>query len=182
MYGNLYNLGAFETRHPGGAETIRDYHGKDASHRFPRLPMGWLPDECMNTNKTEYIKATFIEPVCDLSTDELEENTFCHTNQAGLDSVRRLLSDYREGALVVPQWELGKDEQQWIRIDKNIYNVTQYVDSIRDPATRRINTSPDHPNALLNQQLHLVLVNKLNQDATSVFYDVFQDDAQLYMR
>lgn len=181
VYGGLYNLGAFESKHPGGAQTIRDYRGKDASKLFPRLPIGWLPEYCMNGNKTNYIKANFIEPVCDFTTEDLEDNPFCHVNQAGLDGVRRLLSDYREAVLVVPQWDLGKDEQQWIRIDKNIYNVTQYIDSLRDPATRRIDRSPDHPNALINQNLHLVIVNKLNQDATSVFYDVFQDDAQSYM-
>ncbi len=181
VYGNLYNLAAYESQHPGGADTIRAYRGEDASNRFPRLPMGWMPEYCMNSNKTDYIKANFITPECVLSTEETEEDPFCHVNTAGLDSVRNLLSDYREGVVVVPQWDLGKEEQQWIRIDKNIYNVTQYVDSLRDPATRRIVTSPSHPNALLNENLHLVLVNKLNQDATSVFYDVFQDDAQAYM-
>ena len=173
MFGTIYDMADYIDHHPGGRQGILDFLGNDASKLFPRLPPNQLPAFCLDITKTEYLSENQ-EPVCTLL-DEIDRLTGvpCHDWLVGKREVQKYFEPYQTAKLVIPTWELGKNGMQWITIDKNIYNVTQYVDGLRHNKTGVINEDPAGPNAYLYKSLHLLIVNALNQDATELYHDLF---------
>lgn len=180
LYGRIYIFDK-TFRHPGGNEGTMDrYIKKDASSLFPRAPLTTLPNFCLNMDKSEYI-AQFNQPVCDLTEEEVLEGAYCHGSVVGVQTSYNTFEPWLDGQVVIPRWELEEDEEmQFVLIDNKIYNVTQYINALRDPQTNRLDKDPNHPNAYLSESLHLTIVNKVNQDATQVFYDVFENDDYLF--
>lgn len=168
-------------RHPGGNEGAIDrYTRKDASSLFPRAPLTALPNFCFDMEKSEYI-AQFNQAHCDLTEEALLEGAYCHDSIVGVQTSYATFEPWWDGQVVIPRWELEDDqEMQFVLINNKIYNVTQYINALRDPQTNRLNKDPRHPNAYLQEALHLTIVNKVNQDATKVFYDVFKNDDYLF--
>jgi hypothetical protein len=151
---------------------------------FPRTPVGNLPTFCLDPSKTAYLES-HKTPLCPELTNEWKaEGAQCHTQFVGKRHADMKFSGYKEGDMVIPDWRLMEQtDMQWIMVNKNIYNVTQYVDGLRHNRTNVIEEEPSHPNAYLMEALHLMVVHKLNQDATQVYNDLFKGsgDYQLYV-
>jgi len=176
IYGKVYEVGEYRTSHPGGMEAIDALIGNDATAMFPRTPPMSLPAFCLVTTKITYFENHQI-PVCsDLTTEDYSRGAICHPYLVGKRNVDNKFHRYKKGDVVIPDWELGKDGMQWIRIENDIYNVTQYVDGLRHNRTNLVIEDPSHPNAYLLEALHLMVVHKLNQDATQVYRDLFPTD------
>merc|ERR1719217_1791667 len=65
----------------------------------------------------------------------------------------------------------------WVSIHDRVYNVTRYVNDIRNVQTKQI--EKDHPMAYLEPTLNNLVINKLNEDATELFLSVYPDDRVL---
>jgi chitin synthase len=65
----------------------------------------------------------------------------------------------------------------WVSIHDKVYNVTDYINSIRNEQTKQI--EKDHPLAYLEQKLNNLVINKLNEDATELFVSLFPDNQLL---
>ncbi len=180
LYGRIYIFDS-TFRHPGGNDgTMKQLIQKDASKLFPRAPLTALPNYCLDAEKSKYI-ARFQQPKCDLTEEDVSEGAYCHDSIVGLQTSYAIFDPWLDGQVVIPRWELEEEmDMQYLLIKNKIYNVTQYINGLRDPHTYRIDKSPDHPNAYLAKSLHLAIVNKVNQDATQVFYDVFENDDFLF--
>ena len=180
LYGRIYIFDK-TFRHPGGNEgTVDRYIKKDASPLFPRPPLTAMPSFCLNMNKSEYI-AQFNQPTCELTEEDVLEGAYCHDSIVGVQTSYAKFEPWLDGQVVIPRWELEEEkEMQFVLINNQIYNVTQYINALRDPQTNRLDKDPNHPNAYLSESLHLTIVNKVNQDATQVFYDVFKNDDYLF--
>ena len=175
LYGKIYDVSDFGKRHPGGPQAIANFVGEDATSLFPRTPPSQLPAFCLDLSKTEYL-TQHQTPECDIPEEYLAKGAVCHDSLVGKGSVDNRFKTLKKGDIVMPDSAIGADDMQWIVIDKNIYNVTQYVDGLRHNRTNVISTDPSHPNAYLLEALHLMIVHKLNQDATAVYNDVFSND------
>jgi hypothetical protein len=180
LYGRIYIFGN-TFRHPGGNDgTMNQLIQRDASKLFPRAPLTALPNFCLDMEKSEYI-AQFQQAKCDLTEEDLLGGAYCHDSIVGLQTSYAVFDPWLDGQVVIPRWELEEEmDMQYLLIKNKIYNVTQYINALRDPHTYRLDKDPDHPNAYLAKSLHLAIVNKVNQDATQVFYDVFENDDYLF--
>lgn len=63
------------------------------------------------------------------------------------------------------QDDLMGTDMHWVMIDGRIYNVTQYVESLKNPLSLKI--EKDSENAYLHPSLTTLIVHKLYEDAVS---------------
>jgi len=166
-FGVIYDLDDFV--HPIGVEL--DVHRQDVTHLFPRTTPNQLPEFCLNMDRNWTSSSA---PVCDDNEND-NNDAYCHESVVGKRQVDALLEQYRQGDVVLPPGSLSDDESMssWIRIGWSLYNVTQYMDGLRDPITHAVDKSVDHPNAYLSPALHLMIVHKVNEDATDVYANLF---------
>ena len=155
----------FSQQHPGGSQLVSDLWGKDASHLFPRLPPSQLPSFCVDESKTDFLTRNS-SPICDTSIEH------CHSMVIGRKAVRDRFFSYSAGKTKVSQDDLNA--MQWIQINDSIYNVTTYVESLRNKV--HIDSDPDHPNAFLYRPMHDMILARLNGDATDFYHSVFDTD------
>jgi len=176
IFGTIYNMKRFVNSHPGGTKGIRDYLGNDASHLFPRLPPAFLPPICVDASKSEYL-STHTTPHCPLlSREERLIDVSCHDQLVGVSAIRDYFGPEHEARLVIPSWRLGENGMKWIRVDKTIYNVTSYIDGLRNNRTTVLDESHDNPNAFLMEKLHEFIVTTVNSDATAVWNELFPSE------
>ena len=177
IFGRIYDMSGFMNRHPGGIQGIAKFLGNDATKLFPRLPPANLPQYCLSQDsaKVSYLVQNSV-PSCPLLTtvDKLQ-GLQCHDTLLGPRDVQSQLATYHAGDLVIPSWRLGENGMQWVQIDKTIYNVTQYIDGLKEDVTH-VTDDPAHPNAFLYEPLHRLIVNLVNKDATGVYNDLFETD------
>jgi len=180
IYGEIYDVYDYVRHHPGGMQAILDFLGNDASRFFPHLPPAYLPDFCLNTNKSDFL-ATHNTPICPEMNvkDLLVDNLPCHVNVTGVLAVHNKFKQYKVGDLLVPSWDLGWHGMQWIVIDQNANNITQYVDGLIDNKTGVVTSDPEHPSAYLHPKSHLLIMSKCNMDATKEYHKLFDTDQYL---
>jgi len=173
LFGQVYDFDKLP--HPEGINGTRGtklMKGKDATKLFPRVPIGLLPQYCKNSNKlAKGYYNDLVTPNCSqLTPENITAGLHCHTRVIGKQSADNAFKKYRQGTVVMPTWDLASRQgMEWIRIGKSIYNVTEYINALRDPETLAIDTGSDHPHAYLNEKLHQIVVNKRAQDATDLF-------------
>ena len=156
-------------------ERGKQINGDDATGMFPRTPPASLPAFCLDLAKSSYL-STHTTPYCEIDADDYAKGAVCHNRLVGKRNVDNTFRGYKTGDVVIPDWSLGDDGMQWIMVGKSIYNVTQYVDGLRHNRTNVVIEDPGHPNAYLMEALHLMIVHKLNQDATQVYNDLFDTE------
>ncbi|KAL7538293.1 hypothetical protein ACHAXR_008439 [Thalassiosira sp. AJA248-18] len=173
IFGSIYDIADYANVHPGG-DQIRELIAKDASKVFPRRPPGLLPSVCVNTQK-ELVQ----EPTCD-EFDDLDKlvKLHCHSS-VGFSGVDKAMGDYERGVFAHRLSTLENDVHagEWIMIFNRIYNVTRYIDSIKDERSRLIDA--DSENAYLSDDLNSLIINKRGQDATMVYEALYDDDVAL---
>lgn len=181
VFGTVYDISKYIDRHPGGSN-IMSYLGKDVSRIFPRLPASELPEYCIDRSKN---MSLFEDVRCSqMSAEDYIRGVPCHNSSdaVGVQRFKKKFEKYEEGKLVIPQWKLMKkgmpDGTMFIVLGDSVYNVTQYVDLMRDPETLLFDSNEisDHENAFLNKVLHDLIFHKLNEDASVIFREMLFAD------
>mmetsp|Transcript_12488 Transcript_12488/g.20572 ORF Transcript_12488/g.20572 Transcript_12488/m.20572 type:complete len:1101 (-) Transcript_12488:1600-4902(-) len=178
--GTVYDVTELFERHPTGPAGVEAFLHDDASRMFPRIPPVALPDMCKNMAKFEESEELrSADPVCSAMTAEDKKNGIpCHTFVTGMNATAKYLGEFEQGV----QAHAGPDLSDspftfWVSIHDRVYNVTDYVNSIRNEQTKQI--EKDHPMAYLEPTLNNLVINKLNEDATELFLSVYPDDSVL---
>lgn len=174
MFGRIYDVKEYADAHPGG-DQIRDLVASDASKLFPRRPAGRLPSVC-----TDREKDLPRDPSCDEFTAlDVLVGLQCHTTMVGFGGVDEKMGGYERGVLAHRPRDLEADPftKDWIVVYGRVYNVTSYVESIRDEVTGKIDVESE--NAYLSEDLNSLIVNKMGQDATMVYEALYDDDVAL---
>ena len=177
LHGTVYDVGGLMDRHPTGPAGVEAFLHDDASRMFPRLPIAMLPDFCLNKAKieeTEELQSK--EPVCEDFTAEDKKNGLpCHTFVTGMNATEKYMGEFEQGVLAHDGAVLLESPFTfWVSIRDRVYNVTKYVNDIRNEQTKQI--EKDHPMAYLEPTLNNLVINKLNEDATELFLSVYPDD------
>ena len=171
IFGSIYDIKDYVDLHPG--DSIRQFIGKDASKVFPRRPPGRLPDQCVNREKELSRK-----PVCD-EFDEVDQlvGLHCHSS-VGFRGINKNMGEYERGVLAHRPQNLKNDPHtEWLMIYNRIYNVTRYVDSLKDETSGKIDL--DSEKAYLSDDLNGLIINRRGQDATQVYEALYDDDVAL---
>jgi len=180
LHGYVYDVGGLFERHPTGPAGIEAFLHDDASRMFPRMPATMLPDMCLNRAKfedNEKLQSTI--PTCDAMTDEDKKYGLpCHDFVTGINATSKYMGEFEKGVLAHDGAVLlDSPFTFWVSINERVYNVTEYVNDIRNEQTKQI--EKDHPNAYLEPTLNNLVINKLNEDATELFLSVYPDDRVL---
>jgi len=172
IFGVIYDIQDYAAAHPGG-DQIRDLVAKDSSKVFPRRPPGRLPSACVNREKEPSR-----EPECD-DFDEVDElvGLHCHSS-VGFKGVEEAMGDYERGVLAHRPHVLDNDlHTEYLIVYDRVYNVTKYIDSIKDDVTGEIDAESER--AHLSDDLNSLIINKRGQDATMVYEALYDDDLAL---
>lgn len=180
LKGNVYDVTGLFERHPTGPGGIEAFLHDDASRLFPRLPPAALPAYCTNPSKiaaTESLQSK--TPICSDFTDEDIKNGLpCHDFVAGRNATLKFMGEFHQGQQAHDEAALIDSAFTfWVSIHDSVYNVTDYINSIRNEQTKQI--EKDHPLAYLEQKLNNLVINKLNEDATDLFVSLFPDNQLL---
>ena len=111
--------------------------------------------------------------------DEVDELIGLHCHRpVGFSGLNRVLGDYERGILSHRLPDLKNDmHTDFVTIYGRVYNVTSYLESIKDEESRKID--PDSENAYLSDDLNSLIINKRGSDATFVYDALFDDDVPL---
>eukprot|EP00986_Skeletonema_menzelii_P010559 scaffold5178_cov141-Skeletonema_menzelii.AAC.6 len=173
IFGIIFDMKDYMDVHPGG-DQIQQVIGADASKYFPRRPVGRLPSVC--TNSAIELSTT---PECD-EFDDLDKlvKSHCHTSSVGFSGINKSFGNFEKGTLAHRLTNLKNSvDTDWIMVYNRIYNVTRYIDGIKDEVTGEIDAKSE--NAYLSKDLTSLLINKRGQDATKVYEALFSNDIQL---
>lgn len=177
VHGTVYEVTGLFGRHPTGPQGIEAFLNDEASHMFPRTPPAALPSWCLNQAKLqESERLQSSDPVCeDFSEEDKKNGLTCHTFLTGVNATAKYMGEYEKGVLAHDGSILAESPFTfWVSIHERVYNVTRYINDIRNEYTKQI--EKDHPNAYLEPTLNNLIVNKLNEDATELFLSVYPDD------
>lgn len=171
VHGGIYDMEDLVHKHPGGIDGILQYLGRDASKLFPRAPPATLSEDCLNMNKiVTPINST--TPVCsDFTEEDILSGFPCHDFATGINGTRKFLGEYERGILAYSGADLEFAHGYWITIYDRVYNVTEYINNIKNKESFLI--EDDHANAFLEQTLNSLIINKQNQDATELYETLF---------
>jgi len=185
VHGIIYDVKDLIYRHPGGVDGIVDFLGKDASKVFPRAPPVQLPQKCLDMVKVEAYSLNvegpmnnFTNPTCAEFTElDMLLGITCHTFAAGSQGVNKFLGDFNRGELSHTTPGLNELGIHWVAIYDRVYDVTTYVDAIREnqePAVGGGEPNLDNnPAAYLTPTLNKVIMNSLGGDATGLYEALF---------
>ncbi len=88
------------------------------------------------------------------------------------------MGKYERGVLAHRLQNLKNDKHtEWIMIYNRIYNVTRYIDSIKDDVSGEIDA--DSEAAYLSDDLNSLIINKRGEDATDVYEALYDNDVAL---
>ncbi|KAL9180636.1 hypothetical protein ACHAXT_011089 [Thalassiosira profunda] len=186
VHGVIYDVKDLIYRHPGGVDGIVDFLGKDASKVFPRAPPVTLPQKCLDMEKVDSFglnvegpENNFTNPTCDSFSDlDVLLGITCHTFAAGSQGVNKFLGDFQRGELSHTTVGLNGDDIEWFSIYDRVYDVTTYVDAIRENQ-EPVGAGEDEPSldnnpaAYLTPTLNKVIMNSLGGDATDLYEALF---------
>mmetsp|Transcript_20947 Transcript_20947/g.50453 ORF Transcript_20947/g.50453 Transcript_20947/m.50453 type:complete len:1222 (+) Transcript_20947:51-3716(+) len=180
LHGYVYDVGGLFERHPTGPAGIEAFLNDDASRMFPRTPVAMLPDMCLNKDKlvgNEELQST--QPECkDFTAEDKKNGLPCHNFVTGINATNKYMGEFEKGVLAHDgSVLLDSPFTFWVSIHDRVYNVTEYVNDIRNQQTKQI--EKDHPMAYLEPTLNNLVINKLNEDATELFLSVYPDDRVL---
>ena len=181
IHGTIYDMKDYMKIHPGGSDGIVEWLGKDSSKIFPRTPPADLPNKCLNTDKD---LENFSQYQC-VDMTELDEllGLPCHKDVSkARRGVDKWFGDYKVGQLAFSGSTLQNDSNDWdwIVIQDRVYNVTSYVDGLRDENSGKVIKDPtESDNAYLSPSLHSMIVNKLNEDASEIYSKLYENDDYL---
>ena len=203
IHGKLYDIKDWideNIEHSGGVEGITRFLGYDASKLFPRDPPITLPEKCLDMQKVEAFGLNvkgpgnnFTNPTCPYFNDidiALGINT-CHTFATGYAGVKQYLGDFERGTVSYSTYQLNKFDFNWIIIYDRVYDVTKYVNAIRenfdlDSAINQAKggsySSADNKNnaaAWLTPTLNMVIMNGLRSNATDLYVALFGSNEYL---
>ncbi|KAL7553796.1 hypothetical protein ACHAWF_017148 [Thalassiosira exigua] len=185
VHGTIYDVKDLIYRHPGGVDGIIDFLGKDASKVFPRAPPVTLPQKCLDMEKVEAYglnvegpENNFTNPTCAEFTElDVLLGITCHTFAAGSQGVNKFLGDFQRAELSHTTVALNEKGITWFSIYDRVYDVTTYVDAIREnqePAVGGEEPSLEfNPAAYLTPTLNKVIMNSLGGDATDLYEALF---------
>jgi len=185
VHGSIYDVKDLIYRHPGGVDGIVDFLGKDASKVFPRAPPVTLPQKCLDMEKVDSYSLNvegpennFTNPTCAEFTDlDVLLGITCHTFASGSKGVNKFLGDFQRGELSHTSVGLGADGIQWFSIYDRVYDVTTYVDAIRENTEPTLDGEEDNldnnPAAYLTPTLNKVIMNSLGGDGTDLYEALF---------
>ena len=175
--GYVYDVNGLFERHPGGPGGVEAFLHDDASRMFPRMPPALLPPMCVNAAKMESNPDLQVKkPTCaNFNSEDLKNGLPCHDFVTGMNATAKFLGEFEKGVLAHDGAELiASPFTFWVSIHDRVYNVTDYVNNIRNEQTKQI--EKDHPMAYLEPTLNNLVINKLNEDATELFLSVYPDD------
>jgi chitin synthase len=174
--GAVYEVTELFNRHPTGPQGIEAFLHDDASRMFPRIPPALLPPMCLNMAKFEDNEVLQNkEPTCSFTEEDKKNGLPCHTFVTGMNETAKYLGEFEKGVLAYDGAVLlASPYTYWVSINERVYNVTEYVNNIRNEQTKQI--EKDHPMAYLEPTLNNLVINKLNEDATELFLSVYPDD------
>lgn len=175
--GYVYDVNGLFERHPGGPGGVEAFLHEDASRMFPRTPPALLPPMCVNAAKMESNEdLQSKKPVCsDFNFEDVKNGLPCHDFVTGVNATAKFLGEFEKGVLAHDGAALiASPFTFWVSIHDRVYNVTEYVNNIRNEQTKQI--EKDHPMAYLEPTLNNLVINKLNEDATELFLSVYPDD------
>ena len=178
--GFVYDVGGLFERHPTGPAGIEAFLHDDASRMFPRMPPALLPDMCLNKAKFENNEELQNKkPTCvDFTAEDKKNGLPCHDFVTGTNATAKYMGEFEKGVLAHDGALLLESPFTfWVTIHDRVYNVTSYVNNMRNEQTKQI--EKDHPNAYLEPTLNNLVINKLNEDATELFLSVYPDDRVL---
>jgi chitin synthase len=178
--GTVYDVTGLFERHPTGPSGVEAFLHDDASRMFPRIPPVALPDMCKNMAKfeaSEELRSP--DPVCkDMTAEDKKNGIPCHTFVTGMNATAKYMGEFEQGVQAHAGPTLSESPFTfWVSIHDRVYNVSEYVNSIRNEQTKQI--EKDHPMAYLEPTLNNLVINKLNEDATELFLSVYPDDSVL---
>ncbi|KAL7542367.1 hypothetical protein ACHAXR_011719 [Thalassiosira sp. AJA248-18] len=186
VHGTIYDVKDLIYRHPGGVDGIVDFLGKDASKVFPRAPPVTLPQKCLDMEKVETYNLNvegpennFTNPTCASFSDlDVLLGITCHTFASGSQGVNKFLGDFQRGDLSHTTVGLNADGIHWTSIYDRVYDVTTYVDAVRENAEPVAgdgdgNNLDNNPAAYLTSTLNKVIMNSLGGDATDLYEALF---------
>ena len=175
--GYVYDVNGLFERHPGGPGGVEAFLHDDASRMFPRMPPALLPPMCVNAAKMESNPDLQVKkPTCaNFNSEDVKNGLPCHDFVTGMNATAKFLGEFEKGVLAHDGAELiASPFTFWVSIHDRVYNVTDYVNNIRNEQTKQI--EKDHPMAYLEPTLNNLVINKLNEDATELFLSVYPDD------
>ena len=101
----------------------------------------------------------------------------CHSS-VGFKGVEEAMGDYERGVLAHRPHVLDNDlHTEYLIVYDRVYNVTKYIDSIKDDVTGEIDAESER--AHLSDDLNSLIINKRGQDATMVYEALYDDDLAL---
>jgi len=182
VHGYVYDVADLFTRLPPGPflDSMQAFLHDDASKMFPRTPLALLPDMCLNRAKIDDNPALqSTTPTCsDFNEEDIKNGIPCHDFATGTNATSKYLGEFVQGDLAHDGAVLVEHPFTfWVSINDRVYNVTDYVNDIRNVQTKQI--EKDHPMAYLEPTLNNLVINKLNEDATELFLSVYPDDLVL---
>eukprot|EP00580_Thalassiosira_gravida_P015401 CAMPEP_0201665904 /NCGR_PEP_ID=MMETSP0494-20130426/6900_1 /ASSEMBLY_ACC=CAM_ASM_000839 /TAXON_ID=420259 /ORGANISM="Thalassiosira gravida, Strain GMp14c1" /LENGTH=1070 /DNA_ID=CAMNT_0048144943 /DNA_START=115 /DNA_END=3327 /DNA_ORIENTATION=+ len=185
VHGVIYDVKDLIYRHPGGVDGIVDFLGKDASKVFPRAPPVTLPQKCLDMEKVESFDLNvegpannFTNPTCASFSDlDILLGITCHTFASGSQGVNKFLGDFQRGELSHTTIGLNAEGIHWFSIYDRVYDVTTYVNSIRENQEPTLDGETDslvnNPGGYLTPTLNKVITNSLGADATDLYEALF---------
>jgi len=185
VHGVIYDVKDLIYRHPGGVDGIIDFLGKDASKVFPRAPPVTLPQKCLDMEKIEMYNLNvetpynnFTNPTCASFSDlDILLGITCHTFASGSQGVNKFLGDFQRGELSHTTPNLNAAGIHWTSIYDRVYDVTIYVDGIRENQDPTMdgeeNNLDNNAAAYLTPTLNKVIMNSLGADATDLYEALF---------
>lgn len=178
IHGTIYDMENLIHKHPGGIDNILAFLGKDASKLFPRPAPATLPPACLNPEKfKDHTRNSTIPECTHFTKEDVLAGLTCHDFAAGINGTRKYLDPYKRGILAFSGAELDHAHGNWIVIYDRVYNVTDYVNAVKNELSFLI--EEDHENAFLAPTLNSMILNKLNQDATELYETLFVGNSTL---
>lgn len=88
------------------------------------------------------------------------------------------MGKYERGSVAYRLKDLESDKYtEWLMVRNRIYNVTKYLDAIKDNVTGDVDLESE--NAYLSEDLNRLIINKRGEDATLVYKAAYKNDVAL---
>ena len=162
VHGEIFDMADYFDRHPGGLDPLRDYLGQDASLFFKRPEINSVDSICLNPMSSYLANGTTQECESERVLGDVDfQFRHCHT----ITNEDSVLADLKTGDLAYTYPDLEEPTAgQWVIIFDRIYNVTEYISKGQD---------------YLNENLDAVIKNKLKEDATEVYEELYPQNETL---
>lgn len=157
VHGDILDMDGYFDKHPGGLDPLRDYLGQDASLFFKRPELSEVDPICLNEMSNFLANNTMQR--CESQSVLGDNINFDFRHCHSVTTEDEVVSDLKVGELAFSYPDLEEpDAGQWVIIFDRVYNVTEYISNDQD---------------YLNENLDAIIKNKLKEDATEVYREVY---------